>query len=315
MRADAGVYAVVGAERFTTFMSPARCGSWKRFRRLWCTSAALAALRPPPACRTSAAALAHGGTVGRIVNQLLPAADARAAAVVKRHGAAGTTMHAGPRAAHCFGQSFLVHCCSARCSVDAHRNRKRPTAATRRNGASTIVVTRRNGVSAIAVIMCSRRAAVSRSRAFLRRPAVCLSESGVSCRRLSCACAPTICGDTIVTGIYRGMRIADELCEVTRLSVVILDEPTNHLDVAATQVMERALVYFPEAVIVVSHDRFFHRQGGHPAPRVRRQRARVDRFSAGATTSRRRPRWRTPPGRSRRVAGWRPARSSPDRTR
>ena len=39
--------------------------------------------------------------------------------------------------------------------------------------------------------------------------------------------------------------------------VVILDEPTNHLDVTATQVMERALVHFPGAVIVVSHDRFF----------------------------------------------------------
>ncbi len=39
--------------------------------------------------------------------------------------------------------------------------------------------------------------------------------------------------------------------------VVILDEPTNHLDVTATQVMERALVHFPGAVIVVSHDWFF----------------------------------------------------------
>ena len=38
---------------------------------------------------------------------------------------------------------------------------------------------------------------------------------------------------------------------------MILDEPTNHLDVTTTQVMERALVHFPGAVIVVSHDRFF----------------------------------------------------------
>ena len=38
---------------------------------------------------------------------------------------------------------------------------------------------------------------------------------------------------------------------------MILDEPTNHLDVTGTQVMERALVNYPGAVIVVSHDRFF----------------------------------------------------------
>ncbi|MDP6775747.1 MAG: hypothetical protein QGI83_03170, partial [Candidatus Latescibacteria bacterium] len=38
---------------------------------------------------------------------------------------------------------------------------------------------------------------------------------------------------------------------------VILDEPTNHLDMTSTQVMERALAYFPGAIVVVSHDRFF----------------------------------------------------------
>jgi ATP-binding cassette subfamily F protein 3 len=40
-------------------------------------------------------------------------------------------------------------------------------------------------------------------------------------------------------------------------SVIILDEPTNHLDITSAQVIERALIHFPGAVIVVSHDRFF----------------------------------------------------------
>ena len=52
-------------------------------------------------------------------------------------------------------------------------------------------------------------------------------------------------------------RVALALSLLSGAPVVILDEPTNHLDVTATQVMERALVHFPGAIIVVSHDRFF----------------------------------------------------------
>jgi len=52
-------------------------------------------------------------------------------------------------------------------------------------------------------------------------------------------------------------RVAMAQCLLSGASVLLLDEPTNHLDLASTQVMERALVHFPGAVIVVSHDRFF----------------------------------------------------------
>jgi ATP-binding cassette subfamily F protein 3 len=52
-------------------------------------------------------------------------------------------------------------------------------------------------------------------------------------------------------------RVALAQCLLSGASVVILDEPTNHLDITSTQVMERALVNFPGAVLVVSHDRFF----------------------------------------------------------
>ena len=52
-------------------------------------------------------------------------------------------------------------------------------------------------------------------------------------------------------------RVALARCLLSGAPVVILDEPTNHLDVTSTQVMERALMHFPGAVVVVSHDRFF----------------------------------------------------------
>ncbi|UVJ40914.1 ABC-F family ATP-binding cassette domain-containing protein [Arthrobacter sp. CJ23] len=52
-------------------------------------------------------------------------------------------------------------------------------------------------------------------------------------------------------------RVALAQCLLSGASVLLLDEPTNHLDLSSTQVMERALLHFPGAVVVVSHDRFF----------------------------------------------------------
>jgi ATPase subunit of ABC transporter with duplicated ATPase domains len=52
-------------------------------------------------------------------------------------------------------------------------------------------------------------------------------------------------------------RVALAQCLLSGASTLILDEPTNHLDVTTIQVMERALVHFPGAIIVVSHDRLF----------------------------------------------------------
>ena len=52
-------------------------------------------------------------------------------------------------------------------------------------------------------------------------------------------------------------RVALAQCLLSGATVILLDEPTNHLDVTSTQVMERALMNFPGAVVVVSHDRFF----------------------------------------------------------
>ncbi|MDQ0755587.1 ABC-F family ATP-binding cassette domain-containing protein [Arthrobacter sp. B3I4] len=52
-------------------------------------------------------------------------------------------------------------------------------------------------------------------------------------------------------------RVAMAQCLLSGASVLLLDEPTNHLDLSSTQVMERALLHFPGAVVVVSHDRYF----------------------------------------------------------
>lgn len=52
-------------------------------------------------------------------------------------------------------------------------------------------------------------------------------------------------------------RVAMAQCLLSGASVLLLDEPTNHLDMSSTQVMERALIHFPGAVVAVSHDRFF----------------------------------------------------------
>ena len=60
---------------------------------------------------------------------------------------------------------------------------------------------------------------------------------------------------TLSRGLKARVALAQAL--LSSAPVLLLDEPTNHLDVTSIQIIERALVHFPGAVVVVSHDRFF----------------------------------------------------------
>ncbi|RYF64167.1 MAG: ATP-binding cassette domain-containing protein, partial [Comamonadaceae bacterium] len=51
--------------------------------------------------------------------------------------------------------------------------------------------------------------------------------------------------------------LACALWQATPAQLLLLDEPTNHLDLAAAQAVEQALLHFPGALVVVSHDRAF----------------------------------------------------------
>ena len=53
------------------------------------------------------------------------------------------------------------------------------------------------------------------------------------------------------------MRIALGKLLLERPNILLLDEPTNHLDIEARNWLEEYLANYPNAVILISHDRFF----------------------------------------------------------
>ena len=61
--------------------------------------------------------------------------------------------------------------------------------------------------------------------------------------------------DQLSGGQQTRMMLARLLLE--RPNILVLDEPTNHLDLQAIEWLEKYLQEWPEALIVVSHDRYF----------------------------------------------------------
>ncbi len=59
------------------------------------------------------------------------------------------------------------------------------------------------------------------------------------------------------------MRVALARILIEEPDLLILDEPTNHLDLPGIEWLEEYLMRFSGGVLLVSHDRYFFRQGNN----------------------------------------------------
>ncbi len=61
---------------------------------------------------------------------------------------------------------------------------------------------------------------------------------------------------TLSGGEWQKLSIASILSQSKDCDLLLLDEPTNHLDIQTIEWLERKIVDFPKAVIIVTHDRY-----------------------------------------------------------
>jgi len=67
---------------------------------------------------------------------------------------------------------------------------------------------------------------------------------------------PTTKPSALSGGEWQKIALASVLAQPKECDLLLLDEPTNHLDIETIEWLERQIVDFPQAVMIISHDQY-----------------------------------------------------------